>query len=128
MPLQPFEDSVLLISRIILGIVMLYYGRPKLKNLKANGADFVKMGFKPGIFWGTIVAIVEFFGGIAVIIGFAVSLAAALFAFEMLLGTIWKISKAHKPFTNYSYDLVLFTLCLMLLTFGSGFYTISRLF
>ena len=41
-------------------------------------------------------------------------------------GTIWKITKARKPFTDYSYDLQLLALCLLLLTFGPGAAALSR--
>ncbi|HDY73411.1 MAG TPA: DoxX family protein [Candidatus Jorgensenbacteria bacterium] len=124
-PLAPFSDIVILIVRIIMGVIMIYYGYPKIINLKSNAEDFVKMGFKPGIFWGTIVAFVEFFGGIAVIIGMYMWLAVALFGFEMIMGTIWKITKTEKPFTDWSYDLLLLAIALMLFITGPGFYVLA---
>ena len=124
-PLAPLSDIVLLIVRIIMGIVMIYYGYPKITNLRSNAENFVKMGFKPGMFWGTIVAFVEFFGGIAVIVGMYVWLAAALFGFEMIMGTIWKITKTEKPFTDWSYDLLLLAIALMLLITGPGYYVLA---
>ena len=36
------------------------------------------------------------------------------------MGTITKATKWRKPFTDYSYDLVLLALCLLLLAFGPG--------
>ncbi|MCH7529722.1 DoxX family protein [Patescibacteria group bacterium] len=124
-PLAPLSDIVLLIVRIIMGIVMIYYGYPKITNLRSNAEDFVKMGFKPGMFWGTIVAFVEFFGGIAVIIGVYIWLAVALFGFQMIMGTIWKITKTEKPFTDWSYDLLLLAIALMLLITGPGYYVLA---
>ncbi len=124
-PLAPLSDIVLLVVRIIMGIVMIYYGYPKITNLRSNAEDFVKMGFKPGIFWGTIVAFVEFFGGIAVIIGMYMWLAVALFGFQMIMGTIWKITKTEKPFTDWSYDLLLLAIALMLLITGPGYYVLA---
>ena len=124
-PLAPLSDIVLLIVRIIMGIVMIYYGYPKITNLRSNAEDFVKMGFRPGIFWGTIAAFVEFFGGIAVIIGVYIWLAVALFGFQMIMGTIWKITKTEKPFTDWSYDLLLLAIALMLLITGPGYYVLA---
>lgn len=118
--LLPYKDLVLLVVRFIMGTVMIYFGWPKIKNLKNNGKDFVKMGFKPGILWGTIVAIVEFFGGLAIIIGFYAWLPALLFGGEMIMGTLWKITKTDKPFSDWSYDLMLLVLALVILTFGTG--------
>ena len=113
------EGAVLLLSRLILGVVMVFYGLPKVKDLRANAKDFVQMGFKPGLFWGTLGAFVEFFGGIAIVLGYYAEIAAAFVGFEMLVGTFWKL-KIKKPFTDYSYDLLLIALCLTLMYFGPG--------
>src|ERR1051326_191078 len=78
---------------------MIYYGWPKARDLRANAHDFEQMGFKPGIFWGTLLAAVEFLGGIAVVLGIYAELAASLFAFQMLVGAFWKI-RLKKPFTD----------------------------
>ena len=113
---------VLLFVRLILGVVMIYYGWPKIKDLKSNAEDFNKMGFKPGIFWGTITALIEFVGGIAIIVGFLAEIAAFFFAIQMIVGTIWKITKTDKKFSDWSYDLQLLAMCLTIITFGAGFY------
>jgi uncharacterized membrane protein YphA (DoxX/SURF4 family) len=113
------SQTVLLLTRIILGAVMVYHGWPKIKDLKANGSNFTQMGFKPGIFWGTIVAIVEFFGGLGMLIGLYSEIAAILFGLQMIVGTIWQI-KIGKKFPDYSVDLQLLVLCLVILTFGPG--------
>ena len=49
---------------------------------------------------------------------------AAAFGFEMLLGTVVKATKWHKPFTDDSYDLLLLALCLLLLALGPGAYRV----
>lgn len=121
-PLSRYEDLILLIVRIILGILMIYYGSSKVKDFKSNAKDFEKMGLKPGIFWGSIIAILEFFGGFLIILGLYVEVVAVLFAFEMISGTIWKITKTNKPFTDWSYDLLLLAIALILATFGAGNY------
>lgn len=120
------NNLALLALRLVLGIVMIYYGYPKVKNLRSNGGDFVKMGFKPGIFWGTIVAFTEFFGGIAVLIGLYAEVAAALFGFQMITGTFWKL-KVKKKFSDYSSDLQLLVISLTVIVFGSGSYAVSSL-
>lgn len=109
----------LLIIRLILASVMLYYGWLKIRDLKANARDFEGMGFRPGIYFGTPVAIVEFVGGLMVLFGLYVELAAALFAFQMILGTFWKI-KVGKDFTHYSYDMLALAVCGVIVGFGGG--------
>jgi uncharacterized membrane protein YphA (DoxX/SURF4 family) len=114
---------ILLLVRVTLAVVMIYYGWPKIRDLESNAKDFVEMGFSPGMFWGTLIAVVEFVGGIAVLIGLYAELAAALFAFQMLVGTFWKL-KIKKPFTDYSYDLQLFAMSLVVMP-GAGAYAVA---
>lgn len=127
--LDPFTGSefILLLVRIVLGVVMVYYGTNKINDLKSNANDFEDMGFKPGIFWGTIVAFVEFFGGVFIILGILPELFALLFGFQMLLGTFWKI-KVGKPFTDWSYDIQLLVMALVVVCIGSGYLTWIPLF
>jgi putative oxidoreductase len=117
-------DWILLLMRTVLAAVMIYYGWPKIRDPASNANDFVHMGFKPGMFWGTLIAVVEFFGGIAILLGFDAELAAALFAFQMMVGTFWKL-KIMKPFSDYSYDIQLFALCVVLMFQGAGTYALK---
>lgn len=126
-PLAAWTDAVLLIARLIVGVLMLYYGWPKLKDPAKNARDFDGNGFKPGWVFGTLVLLAEFFGGILVLLGVYVWVAAAAFGFEMLLGAFTKATKWKKPFTDYSYDLLLLALCLLLLALGPGAYRVGRL-
>lgn len=117
-------DWILLFSRVVLAMVMIYYGWPKIRDLRSNANDFVQMGFKPGMFWGTLIAGVEFFGGIAILLGYYAELAAALFAFQMMVGMFWKL-KIRKPFSDYSYDIQLFALSLTIMFHGAGRYALK---
>jgi len=110
---------ILFFVRVVTGIILIYHGWPKIKNLSSNAQDFVAMGFQPGLLWGTLIAIVEFFGGIAMLTGVYAELAASLFGFQMITGTFWKL-KTEKPFTDYSYDLQLLALCTVMMALGVG--------
>jgi len=112
---------LLLLARIIFGSVFIYYGIPKIKNLKRNAKDFESMGFKPGIFWGSVAAFLEVFGGIFIILGILFYPVLILFATFTLVGAIWKIFFAKKSFPEWSYDLILLALALTLIITGSGF-------
>jgi uncharacterized membrane protein YphA (DoxX/SURF4 family) len=117
-----YEDELLLFVRLVVGIVMIYFGWKKIKNLRSNAKDFVGMGFRPGWLWGTIVMFLEFFGGIAMLAGVFIGITALMFGFEMMLGAGMKAIKWKKPFTDYSYDLLLLALMAVLLVFGPGGY------
>jgi putative oxidoreductase len=119
-PLAGVSDVVLLVVRLVLGIAMLYYGWPKVKDPGKNARDIEGTGFRPGWLWGGIVLLNEFGGGLAVLLGLLTVLGAAAISFEMLVGFVVKARKWRKPFTDYSYDLQLAALALVLLTFGPG--------
>ncbi len=91
-PLAAWTDGVLLITRLIVGVLMIYYGWPA-----KNAHDFKGNGFKPGWAFGSPVLMAEFFGGILVLLGAYVWVAAAAFGFEMLLGTVVKATKSTSP-------------------------------
>jgi uncharacterized membrane protein YphA (DoxX/SURF4 family) len=95
--------------------VMLYYGWPKVRDPRKNAKDFDATGFGLAA---------EFFGGILMLLGVYVWVAAAAFGFEMLLVTVVKSTKWRKPFTDYSYDLLLRALRLLLLALGPGAYRV----
>ena len=120
---------VLLFVRIVLGGIMIYYGWPKIKDLKANAENFSsKEGFKPGWLWGTVAAFVGFFGGVAILIGFFAEVAATLMALQATVGIVWGITKMGKSFEGLSHDFLLLAVSLIIITFGSGTYSVMPLF
>lgn len=114
-----FSDLGLLVLRLTLGIIMLYHGWPKLKNLKNTGNSFEAMGFKPGIFWAFVVAVVEFFGGLALIFGVFVQLVAAFLIIQFLVILVWKTLK-HQSFAEKEFDLLILAVSFLFLTQSGG--------
>lgn len=126
MDIIPFitEGTVLFVVRLIAGAVMIYYGSGKVADMKTNASNFVGMGFKPGWLWGTIVAFVEFVGGLMILFGIYTLIPAILFGFQMIMGTLWKVTSTEKPFTDWSYDLLLLALMLVIAVFGPGSFSL----
>ena len=58
------------------------------------------MGFKPGGLWDTPVALLESIASLMVFVSFFTWLAVIGFLAHMITGTIWKITKTDKPFTE----------------------------
>ena len=119
-----FSEWALLILRVVFGLIFVAHGWPKLRNLKGASENFNMMGFKPGALWGTIVAIVETFGGLAIILGIATEIAAILLAFDMVVATIWKISRGQKLVGGFEFEILLITVGLALATLGGGVYSL----
>lgn len=120
-----FSDWTILILRLAFGVIFLAHGLPKIKNLKVTAQNFEMMGFKPGAFWGTIVAFVEFFGALALIIGFYTQVAALLIAVNMLVATLWKMKNKQGLVGGYEFDLTLAAAALLLATLGGGLYSLD---
>lgn len=118
--LQMYSDWALIVLRLVVAAVLLMHGVPKIKNLRQTAANFSAMGFRPGIFWGTIAAFVEFFGGLGILVGFLVPVFAALFAIQMSVAMIWKIRRGQGFVGGYEFDAVLLSAALVLVTFGGG--------
>jgi len=123
--LLAFKLYAPLILRLVLGIIFIVHGYPKLfKDFAGTVGWFDSVGIKPAKFWVLIVGITEFFGGIALIIGFATQLAAALIAINMV-GAIVLVKRKMGFVNGYEFDLALLAMALALVFSGSGFYAID---
>ena len=111
--------------RLVLGIVFIAHGYPKLfKDFAGTVGWFDSAGIKPAKFWVLVVGIVEFFGGIALIVGFATQLAALLIAINML-GAIFLVKRKMGLVNGYEFDLALLAMALSLVFLGAGFFAID---
>lgn len=115
--------------RVVLGVLMVAHGYPKL--FKSGGfSGFAgwldSLGMKPGKFWALVVGIVEFFGGIFIILGLWVQLVGLLFAIQMLVAMIkvkwWKVGLTAQG--GWELDLIYFVAALALVLMGPGFYAL----
>jgi putative oxidoreductase len=121
-----FGDWTLLALRLVLAFIFIIHGWPKIKNLKQTALNFQMMGFKPGFFWGIIVAVAEFFGGILLLTGWFVQVAALILAIEFVVATLWKIRSGQKFAGGFEFDLLILAAVLVLAAFGGGFYGLDN--
>jgi len=85
--LSSYSDAGLLVLRVILGFIMVVHGAPKLfgpaRPMMRGGMS--QLGIPPVLF--DLVGILEFLGGILLIMGLMTRVVSLLFLFEMI-GTI----------------------------------------
>ncbi len=114
-----------LFLRLGLAAVFMVHGYPKLFGGLAGTAQwFESVGIKPGKFWALVVGVVEFFGGVFLVIGLFVQPVALLLVINMAVA-IWKV-KFKMGFKNgYEFDLILLLMALALLILGGGAYSLD---
>ncbi|HEY7301240.1 MAG TPA: DoxX family protein [Xanthobacteraceae bacterium] len=115
------------ILRIVLGAVLIPHGMQKLfgafggAGFAANAALFDRLGFTPGVFWGTLVGCTEFFGGILLVLGLFTRFAAAAVLIFMLVAM--KFTSARGFFWTgggMEYSLLIGVCALFFLIRGGG--------
>ncbi len=110
----------LLLLRVVFGAIVITHGFPKLKNLKETSLNFSNMGFRPGAFWGTLVALLESLGGIALVLGLMTVPLALLFMMEFFVIVLWKLAKHGAFVGGWEFDLLLFAAASVLFFSGAG--------
>ena len=107
------------------------FGKPPMGGIAATAGFFESIGIRPGKFWALIVGVVEFFGGVLLVIGFGVQVVALLLAINMLVA-IWKVkfkmgfvSGPASPAGGWEFDFVLLIMALSLLVLGPGAYSLD---
>ena len=114
------------LCRVFCGIVFIVHGTPKIMNLQDTSQWFTGIGF-PG--WVAIpVALLEFFGGILLVVGFLTRILSGLFIIEMIVAAM----KVHFPYgfevfhlgdpmaRGYEYNVALILLLLVVVLLGAG--------
>src|ERR1700733_3302156 len=121
--LQPLS---LLTLRVILGIIFLYHGYPKLTHTPGNlQAVFVDHGLPP--YFVYVSGILETFGGGLLLLGLFTRPSAVLLAIEMCVA-IWKVHSVHGYMAvhDYEFPLALAGACFGLATVGAGMLSLDH--
>jgi len=113
-----------LLIRLGLATVFIAHGYPKLFGGQGTAQFFESIGIKPGAFWAIVVGIVEFFGGILLVIGLFVQPVALALAIDMAVA-IWKVKYKQGFVNGYEFDLMLLLMALSLALLGGGAFALD---
>lgn len=126
-------DLGLLLIRLMVGFVFLFYGSQKLfgwfggHGIKGTGGWFESIGIKPGVAIATFSGISELLAGILFILGIFLPLGAFLIIVVML-GSIVKVH-GPKGFSvtagGFEYNLFLIVVSVGLAMIGPGSYSLG---
>jgi len=79
-----FKNYAALPLRLVLGLIFLYHGLPKLMGLEGTTQFVLALGFPSPSIFATVLALVEVFGGIFLIIGLLTRWTSVFLGIEML--------------------------------------------
>jgi putative oxidoreductase len=120
-------DVAGLIGRLALGAIFIVHGWPKIKDPRKTQEWVKGTGWPGGGTFALLFTFLEFFGGIALILGLLTQVVAFLFFLEMIATTIFSKTKLQKKFVlGYELDIGYATLALVLALIGPGGWSIDR--
>lgn len=123
-----YSELAPFILRVTVGVIFIAHGYPKLfKNFGGTVQFFGSIGLKPAKYLAIIVGVSEFFGGIALFLGFFTQIAALLISIVMLVAMVYvkKIKFKKGLVDGYELDLILFAAALALVFLGPGAFAID---
>jgi putative oxidoreductase len=118
--MKSLEPLALLVLRIVLGLIFLVHGYPKLVHPTEAMHEFFLSHGLPGYFL-SVAGILECFGAALLFLGLFTRPVALLLAIEMGVA-IWKVHSAHgiMAVKDYEFPLALAAGCFALATIGAG--------
>jgi putative oxidoreductase len=129
-----YGSPLLLLGRILLGGIFVLSGYGKLMGLAAFAASLEKNGVPYASMVAPIGASVEFFGGLAVVLGIEVRYAAALMIAFVIVATLishrfWELQDAARQMqtTQFSKNVAIIGGLVLLLAAGGGRFALERL-
>ncbi len=126
-----YTPLLAVLLRVVMGVTFVMHGYPKLKDPKATLKWTESLGVPPA---ATIMAIVlEFFGGIFLIVGLLVPTVAFFIVVEMIGNIVMKKTKMKAPYlvgqnaSAYEIDVTYILLGITLIVLGAGAYSLSAI-
>lgn len=114
-----YSDYAILLLRLGVGYIFIVHGWGKLTGIEGTAGFFGGLGIPIPLVMAWVVAIVEFFGGIMVIVGAYTKIVNLLLAITMAVAIIIQEG-------NFEIELILFLVTFSLFLTGSGNYSIDH--
>ena len=130
--LLPYTAYLALLLRVWVGVNFVAHGYPKVSKGRKQTLQWTKnLGVPAGATYAAI--ILEFFGGLSLIIGFLVPIVSFFIALEMIGASILKKSKMKGSYITaqnpvaYELDITYLLLAIALVVLGAGMLSIDSL-
>jgi putative oxidoreductase len=125
--LEKLKPLALLLLRLGLGIIFVFHGYPKLfTHTREAMQSFSHMGFP--VYFAYISGVVEFFGGLLLIVGLFTRIAGLLLAIEMAVALVKVHGMISNPMAvdNYQFPLACAAGAFALGTLGAGLISLDH--
>ena len=121
-------DLALLVLRVVLGIIMLYHGWPKLTNLGGTIDNFTGMGIPLPALSAIFATVAEVGGGLLLLAGAFTDVAGLLVAIDMLGAILFVHAKNGFAVDKggFEWPLALLAMALAIAFAGPGRYAVGR--
>ena len=127
-PLLPYTGYLSLLLRVVAGAGLVIHGYPKLKGIQGPVKYVQAMGIPAGAAYpvAALVTILEFFGGLFLIVGLMVPVVGFFFAIQFVAITIAKKFKLKGAYASgqgpvkYEIDVLYLLLSIALMVLGAG--------
>jgi putative oxidoreductase len=118
-----FVPYLALVTRVWVGANMMIHGYPKLRNMKQTAEETKQLGIPVGATYTATV--LEFFGGLFLIIGLIVPIIGLFFAIFMIANVIMKKTRMNATYiapgkASYEIDITYLILSIILIVLGAG--------
>jgi putative oxidoreductase len=123
-PRDPYMDYGLLVIRLGLAMFM-YHGFQKLTGLEGTAGFFAGVGIPLAGVMAIVVALVEFFGGLAMLLGVATRVSGVLLSIVMLVAII--AVKLKNGWPAFELDLAFLTMALGIALAGPGKFSLREM-
>jgi putative oxidoreductase len=118
--LDRLQPLALLVLRVVLGVVMVAHGYPKVFGGLGHHVEFVRSVGLPG-WWAYLSAAAEFLGGLLVLVGLFARLSALAICIDLGVA-IWKVHWHNGLLGDkgYQFPLALAAIAFALILYGAG--------
>ena len=118
-----FIPYLALVTRIWMGANMMIHGYPKLRNMKQTAEETKQLGIPVGATYTATV--LEFFGGLFLIIGLLVPIIGLFFAIFMIANVVMKKTRMNAAYiatgrASYEIDITYLILSIIVIVLGAG--------
>lgn len=114
-----YSDMALLLLRLVVGYIFIVHGWGKLTGIEGTAGFFGSLGIPMPFVMAWVVAIIEFFGGILVVVGAYTKIINLLLAIIMAVAILAQEG-------NFEIELLLMVVTFALFLVGSGNYSIDH--